>query len=310
MMILFLIIPLILVVLQGIFTASETGLVSIERIKVTRAKNQKKRWAVILNNFFNQPEQFFSTILVSENFLLVIASTLSAHFFIENLGNSGVVISTILLSIFSLIFGQFAPKSIALARPYKTMNILAPIIYYIEIALYPIVYVYAGITNLLSLLFIRQRGSVPIRRLDIVYAMSEYEKEASTLASRLFDFSRRKVSEIMIPINAVFVCKLGSELDSLKKAGKRIYTRIPVYKGRKSNIIGIFNIKDYFYTKKVKLRKPFFITGEERCMIIFQIMKEQGEHLAVIRNQKGQAIGIVTLEDLFEELVGEIRDEK
>ncbi|OPX18227.1 hypothetical protein BXT86_02285 [candidate division WOR-3 bacterium 4484_100] len=309
-MIIFLIIPLILILCQGIFTASETGLVSIERIKVMRAKRQRKKWAVIINNFLNRPEQFFSTILVSENFILVIASTLFAHFFIENFGGSGVVISTITLSVFSLFFGQFIPKSIALSQPYATMNILAPIIYYIEIALYPIVYLYAGLANIISSVFVREKKVVSIRRLDIVYAMSEYEKEASTLASRLFEFSRRRISEVMIPIRAAFVCKLGNESVCVKKPGRRLYTRIPVYKGRRSNIVGIFNIKDYFYTNKVKLRKPLFVSGDERCMTIFKIMKAQGEHMAVVKNKKGQVIGIVTLEDLFEELVGEIRDER
>ena len=83
-----------------------------------------------------------------------------------------------------------------------------------------------------------------------------------------------------------------------------------MYENSPENIIGVFNIKDYFYTKKIVLREPFFVNAHDRCMNVFSIMKQKGEHLAIVRDKDEQIIGIVTLEDLIEELVGEIRDER
>lgn len=306
----FLIIPILLIILQGIFTASETGLVSIENIKVLKAKKENKSWGIRVSNFLSAPERFFSTILVCENFILVVASTLFAKFFIEYLGRNGVFFSTFILSLLSVTFGQFIPKSIALSNPDRIMSILSGLIYYIENITYPVVYFYANISKKFARLFKSTTEADSIRRSDIIYAMSEYEKEASMLAARLFNFSKRVVTEVMIPLNAVFSCKKGSELDAISKKHKRIYTRIPVYRNRHDNIIGMFNIKDYFYTNKITLRKPFFVNANERCMSIFSIMKQKGEHMAIVRNDDNCILGIVTLEDLIEELVGEIRDEK
>lgn len=303
------IIPLILSISIGIFNASETGLVSIERIKLLKARWEKKKWALRLDKFIARPERFFSTILVCENFTIVMASTLYARFFVDLLGDNGIIVSTITLSLFSLFFGQFIPKSIALSHPVSTMAALSNIIYYIEIVTYPVVWIYANVAKYISVMFRSTSESHTIQRLDIVHAMSEYEEEASKLASRLFNFSTRKVGEVMIPLNAAFICSQGYELDTIVKSDTRIFTRIPVYVGNRNNIIGIFNIKEYLYSGEIVLREPFFVRAEERCMTIFLAMKQKGEHMAIVLDGEGQ-VGIVTLEDLIEELVGEIRDEK
>jgi putative hemolysin len=303
------IIPLILSISIGIFTASETGLVSIEKIKILKAKRDKKKWAMRLDNFIAYPERFFSTILVCENFIIVVASTLYARFFVDMMGDNGIIISTVTLSLFSLFLGQFIPKSIALAHPVSTMAALSSTIYYVEVVTYPVVWLYANIAKYIALLFRSGGSSASMLRLDIVHAMSEYEEEASKLASRLFNFSRRKVGEVMIPLSAAFICAKGHELEAIADSDARIYTRIPVYGQTRSNVIGVFNIKDYLYSGEIKLRAPFLVRAEERCMTIFLMMKQKGEHMAIV-TEADNHIGIVTLEDLIEELVGEIRDER
>jgi len=307
---LFLIIPLLLIIFEGIFTASETGLVSIENIRVFKAKKEKKKWAIRVSDFLSSPESFFSTINIWENVILVLSSTLFAKFFIEHFGDNGVFLATVILSIYSLTVGQFIPKSIALSNPDKIMMSLSGVIYYTKIITYPVVYLYANISKAIARIFKSDTETDSISRSDIIHAMGEYEKESSRLAARLFNFSKKVVSEVMIPLNAVFSCKKGYELEALSSKYKRIYTRIPVYIKRLDDIIGVFNIKDYFYTDKITLRKPFFINANERCMSIFSTMKQKGEHMAIVRDDNNRVLGIVTLEDLIEELVGEIRDER
>jgi putative hemolysin len=305
----YLVLPLILVLLQGFFAASETGLISLEKARVLRAKREKKLWAIRVSHFLKYPERFFSTILVSENFIVVVASTLFAKFFIDRIGDNGAIVSTVILSLFTLTAGLFIPKSIALSNPSRVMGYLANPIYYHEIITYPIVSLYAFISKSLAYIFHLRPDADEIRRMDIIYAISEYEEEARKLASRLFNFSKRTIGDIMIPLNTAFVCQQGKEIGCLSSRPKRVFTRIPVYDKTKANIIGVFNIKDYFYEGMISLRKPYFVDKNNRCMAIFTAMKQMGEHMAIVRDSRNKAIGIVTLEDLLEELVGEIRDE-
>lgn len=304
------IIPLILIVLSGLFSASETGLVGIENVTVLKAYREKKRWASRAREFLKKPERFFSTILVCENAIIVVASTLFATYCIRHFGDNGVIISTVVLSLISLAIGQYIPKSIALSDPHRTLSLLSEPIYIIEKATNPVVSFYAAVAKAIAGLFTRGGRPETIQRLDIIHAMGEYEKKASMLAARLFNFSRRAVADVMIPLQAVFVCEKGSELDVFSARHTRLYTRIPVSEGTPDKIIGVFNIKDYFYSKEIILRNPFFINTHDRCMTIFSIMKQKGEHMAIVRDDEGHVVGIVTLEDLIEELVGEIRDEK
>ncbi len=305
----YLIVPLLLVILQGFFAASETGLISLEKTRVLKAKREKKLWAIRVSYFLSHPERFFSTILVSENFIIVVASTLFAKFFIDQFGDNGAIISTIVLSLFTLTVGLFIPKSIALSYPGRVMGYLANPIYYHEIITYPIVSLYASISKGLGHLLRIKTGTDLIRRMDIIHAISEYEEEARKFASRLFNFSKRTIGEIMIPLETAFTYEKGTELKTLTSKNKRIFTRIPIYQNKRSNIIGVFNIKDFFYEGEIVLREPFFITISDRCMTIFTTMKQKGEHMAIVRDNQGTVVGIVTLEDLLEELVGEIRDE-
>lgn len=303
------VLPLLLVILQGFFAASETGLISLEKTRVLKAKREKKLWALRTSRFLSRPERFFSTINVSENFIIVIASTLFAKFFIDQFGDNGAIFSTIVLSLFTLTVGLFIPKSIALSYPSRVMGYLANPIYYHEKITYPVVSLYAFISKSLAFILRINQEADSIRRMDIIHAISEYEEEARKFASRLFNFSKRTIGEIMIPLDAAFTCRKGAELESITAKKKRIFTRIPIYQNKKSNIVGIFNIKDFFYDGKIVLREPFFVDTEDRCMTIFTTMKQKGEHMAIVRDSKGKVVGIVTLEDLLEELVGEIRDE-
>jgi putative hemolysin len=304
------IIPFVLIMLQGLFTATETAVMSIERSKLGRAQLEKKHWAARTRGFLDKPERFFSTILICEDLLLVVASTFFAQFFIIRWGSNWVILSTVILSLFSLVIGQYIPKAIALTIPETVLAILSDLIYALELALTPVVSVFSAIARGIGLILgIKKRTDI-IRHSDIVFAMTEYEKETSKLASRLFNFSHRVISDVMIPLDAVYMCGQGEEKNVVSGKAERLFTRWPVFSGKASNINGIFNIKDYIYTGKAATRPPYYVNADERCMSVFMTMKEKGEHMAIVRGHDGAVNGIVTLEDLIEELVGEIRDEK
>ena len=302
--------PILLIIFQGLFNAGETAVLSIEKSRLGLARREKRLWAIRTHNFLASPDRFFTTINVCDDLLLVIAATLFAQFFIIHFGNNAIILSTIILSLFSLIVGQYIPKSIALANPEKTMIFLNGPIFFFETLIFPIVYLFSKISREIAHLLGSRSKTDVIRHSDIIYAMSEYEKDASKLATRLFGFSKRTVTDVMIPLNAVFAVKQGNELEAISEGVERLYTRIPVCEDKKDNIVGIFNLKDYFYNDRLILRPPLFVNAKERCMKIFLTMKEKGEHMAIVRDDEKHVQGILTLEDLIEELVGEIRNEK
>ena len=301
---------LFIILLMGIFTASETAFLCIDKARVFYATEQKKVWAMITIKFIEKPAEFFSTILVCEDFLIVIASNLLALFIISNYGENWVFLSTILLSFFSLIFGQLIPKSIALLYPEKTLNVTTRIILFFRVVLMPIVALFAGISEGLASLLKNRPKSAIIRHQDIVFAISEYEKDTSLLAARLFDFSNRKVYEIMVPITMTVKCGRDDDFQRFCFESRKIFRYIPIYEGEKNNIIGVVNTRGYFLNDKVEIRAPFFVNENERCMQTFLKMKKNREYIAIVQNDNKEVTGIVTIYELIEELVGAIREER
>jgi putative hemolysin len=306
MIFVYLVLPFLLVIVQGIFTATETAVISIEKSYLGRARVENKKWALRSHSLMLNPDRFFATILVCEDFLLVVSATLFAQYFIRCFGNRSVFFSTLIISFASFFIGQFLPKLLALAAPHRTLMVLSEPIYVISVVTFPVSYFFSQAAKGIAGLVQGKPQADVIRRSDIVYALSEYEKDSSRIVSRLFNMSRRTVAEVMIPFPAVRVARQGRELETL---GYKM-TRLPVFDEENEKIIGIFNVKDYFFTGKFKLRSPYFVHAADRCLPVFLAMKEKIEHMAIVRDENNVPVGIVTLEDLIEELVGEIRDEK
>ncbi|MEO0166546.1 MAG: CNNM domain-containing protein [candidate division WOR-3 bacterium] len=294
----------------GIFTATETAFLCVDKTKLFTYAREKKYWAILVSDFLRKTAEFFSTILVCEDFLIVIASNLFALYFLKNFGENYVVLSTILLSFFSLIFGQLIPKSIALNYPEQTLALTARVIAFFGVLLSPIIFLLARVSESLATIFKIPTPTELIRRRDIVFAVSEYEKDTSLLTARLFDFTHRKVFEIMRPINIAFVCKKDEDFKKFCMESSRIFRVIPVLDPVTGEIIGIINTKDYFFTEQLEIKSPFFVNENDKCMQVFLKMKEKNEHLAVVQDAQKNAVGIITIYDLIEELVGSIREER
>lgn len=302
------VLALVLISLQSVFTAVETAALTIERSALARARREQRTWARRATKILAAPERFFATILVCEDYLLVIASTLLAQCLVPIFGSNSILLATLALSLYSLFAAQYLPKSFALQHPERGLQVLITPVYVIEFLLAPVVAVYAGLARIIASLF---RNPVPrdaIRRSDIFFAVSEYEEEASKLIARLFTFSHSRVRDVMVPYASVASVAKGRVLEELRQPQARRYTRVPVVSG--DAIVGIFNTKDYFYHQRMTLRKPYYVTADARCMATFLTMKDRGEHIALVRDDQGAVCGLLTLEDLIEELVGEIREER
>ncbi len=294
------------ILLQGIFTATETAAISIEKSRLGLELKSGRVWAKRTRRLLDRPDRFFSAVLVCEDLLLVLATTFFSYYCLNRWGSSSVAGAVISLTFVSFLVSQYTPKIFALNYPALILRWLSlPVLLASRMAM-PAVILYSGISRNIAKLFLRQVKTDTIRRADIAHALDEYEKESSLMVSRLFNFSRRTIAEVMLPIQFVRTCQRGNELDALR--WKK--TRLPVLMAQDGIPIGIFNTKDYFFTGKFRLKKPFFVKADDRCMPVFLEMKRKSEHMAVVLDANQRAAGIVTIEDLIEELVGEIREEK
>ncbi len=302
----YLLLPVLLTLLMSIFTATETAAISVEKSRLGRESNAGFQWAKRTLKFLDHPDRFFSTILVCEDFMLVLSSTLFAHYCITRWGSASVVVATIVMTLVSFIISQYAPKMIALSAPVAVLKWFSAPVSIAGSLMLPAVIFYSLIANRIARFFPRREKADSTRRSDIVHALGEYEKESSLIASRLFYFSKRTMAEVMIPMKSVHRCAPGKELDSLRWK----VTRVPVMDETNDRPIGIFNVKDYFFTGRCRLRKPLFVKTDDRCMPVFILMKKTVEHMAIVLDHGQRPVGIITMEDLIEELVGEIREEK
>jgi len=329
---------IILTTINAIFAASEMALVSISPSTMYQLKqnNDKSR---ILEKVTKDSTKYLSTIQVAITFAGFLSSAfagsqLSGDLIVifDNLGirisNSlSVIIITVLLSFFTLVFGELVPKRIALSKSIKIALLTAPIIYVVMLAFTPFVWLLTNTTRLVVRLFgIKNTREEEITEKEIkemiVFGHIEglYQEDEKDMMQRIFMFDDITVDEIMTPLEIVpmiDVSNTDDEIIDIITSSK--FSRIPVYENTKENIIGVLLIKDVLHqiyetrTTDIEIRdiliKPSFINDESKINELFRLMKEEQYHLAFIQNKEKEAVGIVTFEDIIEEIVGDIYDE-
>ncbi|MEO0226131.1 MAG: CNNM domain-containing protein [candidate division WOR-3 bacterium] len=294
---------------QSVFTLSETALIRLDRFRLKEQSASGLQWAGTVLYFLDHPEEFFTIILVCEDLALVAASILFEKFFVETLGSHYTIVAIVSLSLLSLIVGQYLPKAIGLLMPERAMALLAHPLMLLRNVLRPIL---APFSFLPRLIYKQSSGvGFSLHRRDLVTALNEIERSASRILARLFALRETLVNDLMIPIDKVFSLPHTITIDQIREKGliKKPYTRIPVYQDNPSNIVHVINLKDIIFHNKISMRPIATVKSKTQAMPIFKKMKNEGEHMAVVIDQNGKAIGIITLEDMIEELIGEIRDE-
>ncbi len=297
------------ILFQSIFTASETALIRLDQLKIKKQAKEGVHWARASQFFLEHPADFFSIILLCENLSLVAASIFVEKYFVNNFGDGSTIFAIITLSLFSLIIGQYLPKAVALLIPETIMAVLANFLVFLKKILLPVSLPFSFLSKIIYKKM--KSNAFPFHRRDIVTALNEIEQSASQILSRLFAFQETRVEDVMIPIKEVFSLPDSITLEQIKEKAplKRLFTRLPIYKGDPANITYVINLKDIIYHDAVHFRPIISVNAGMRAMPLLKKMKTEGEHLAIVIDQTGKSLGIVTLEDLIEELVGEIRDE-
>ncbi len=303
------------IILSGVCSGSEIAFTRANWIRLkTWEKNHTtlsflKLRATATLQLIDVKERVLIIILILNNIFNIIASIIVTRFFVIRFGPAYTTVAVLIVVILLLIFGEFLPKTIAQAFPEYWAMIVSPVMQLLSV--------------FVALFRPQNRLKKPYKlsHQDFLYLLQEQKGKVSLvtnqMAKALFDFSRLSVSEIIVPKERIIAFEEKSSFKTLKKTIEKFrFSRYPVYQKQSDEIIGIIHIKDILMAMRKKrfqikdlIRAPFFVNCQAKAMTILKAMSAQGEHIAVVQNEIQQTIGIITLEDLLEELVGEIRSE-
>ena len=313
----------ILVGFSAFFSASETAFSSLNQIRLkSRAEDGDSSAARVLA-MAEQYDKLLSTILIGNNIVNIAAASIGTILFTQMLGaERGATMSTIVLTIIVLIFGEVTPKSLAKEMPEKVATAVSPFLVLLMALMTPLTWLFTQWKKLLGH-FVHSGEADTITEGELMTMVSEAENDGeltdreSELIRSAIEFDDVEVEEILTPRVDVVAVEDDIPLEELAQTfAESGYSRLPVYHGTIDNIIGVVHEKDFYMArlkKEVKLEdlvKPtLYTTGSTQISQLLRTLREQHHHMAVVVDEYGGTEGIITLEDILEELVGEIWDE-
>lgn len=318
------VILVLLLLLSAFFSSAETSLTTINPIKVrTLIENGNKR-AMTLQKVKDQHGKMLSAILIGNNIVNISASSLATTMAIDIWGNYAVGIATGVLTLLVLLFGEITPKNIAMFKAESMALFYAPIIYGLMTIMTPVIFIIDSIAGFFLKFFHinpSQKNVMTENELrtyvDVSHEDGVIESEEKDMIINVFDFSDSVAKDIMIPrIDMVTIEENAGYNELMALFRECMYTRIPVYKDDRDNIIGLVNIKDFILvndrdTFQVSdiIRDAYYTYEFKKTADLLMEMKKTTNNVAFVLSEYGACVGMITLEDLLEEIVGEIRDE-
>jgi len=327
----------ILIGINGVFSASELAFLSLDKIKLKKEIEEGNKKAININKILTSPSSFLSTIQIGITLAGFLASAFAADYFadyflkiinISFISSSAlrtilVVLITIVLSYFTLVFGELVPKRIAINNPFKVAYAFINIIKVVNILFYPLIRFLTISTEFICKIFKIRENNDKLTEEDIKKMIllgkdeGVLEEKEKDYILNVFNFNDIEVSKVMTLKEEVVMLNIEDTLkDNIFKMKETKYSRFPVYKDNKDNIIGIVNVKDLIIKhneeNKVNLenilREVHSFQYNEKIDDVFRYMQEKNESMCIVYKNK-KFIGIVTIEDAVEEIVGNIYDE-
>ena len=322
-----LIIIIVLIFLSGFFSSAETAFSTLNRVRMRNLEEEGSKKAARVNKILESYSKMLSAILIGNNIVNLTASSLTTAFVIGVCGNAYIGLGTGILTIVVLLGGEIIPKTWANLNSEKLALAYSSVIYALMKVMTPVIFIVDLLSNgILKLLHVdpnKKMDTITESELktyvDVSHEDGQIEADEREMIYNIFEFSDTCVKDIMIPrTNMVTVNADESVNDLIKVFHESMYTRIPVYQEDKDSMIGFVNIKDLFIarisgqkniTLKSLLREAYYTYEYKKNADLLLEMREKSMNVAFVLNEYGSTVGMVTLEDLLEELVGEIRDE-
>ena len=323
----FMIVALIVLIgLSAFFSAAETAYNSLNEIRLKSKADDGDEKAAHTLALVERYDSLLSTILIGNNIVNIGASSLATVLFTRLVGGVyGPTVSTIVMTLLVLTFGEITPKTIATLKADDLALTYARPIYALMVVLTPVIYIVGKLAN--GILFVlrvdpnAKRDTITEHELRSMVNVGQengvIEREEKQMIYNVFDFGDSAAKDVMIPrIDMTFI-EVNSTYQELMDIFKEdMHTRFPVYEDNTDNVIGIINIKDLllypeneqFSIRKI-LREPYFTYEYKHTTDLMMEMRKASVNLAIVLDEYGSTAGLVTLEDLLEEIVGEIRDE-
>lgn len=316
---------LILLALSGFFSSAETALTTVNRIHMRTLADADNKKAKMVLKITKDSAKMLSAILIGNNIVNLSASSIATTLAISMFGNYGAGIATGIITFLILIFGEVSPKTLSTIKADSISMKIAGIINVLMIVLTPVIFLINKLS--LGVLFLfgvkasdgnRVMTEEELRTIvDVGQETGVIEDEERAMIHNVFDFGDAEAKEVMIPrIDMTFVHIDADYNEVLKIYKQDMFTRLPVYEESTDNVVGIINMKDLLLIENTDnfsirdiMREPYFTYEHKNTSDLFLEMKKSSISLAIVLDEYGVTAGLITLEDLIEEIVGEIRDE-
>ena len=315
----------VMVMLSAFFSSAETAMTTVNKIRIFSLSEQGDSKAILLLKIIEDPGKLLSTILVGNNIVNITASSLTTTFTIRKFGSPAVGLATGVITLVILLCGEITPKTKATIHAEKTALSYVRPIYGLMILLTPVIFLVNKLAlGMLTLLRVDPTQKAPsmteheLRTIvDVSHEEGVIEQEEKQMIYNVFDFSDAQAKDVMIPrIDMTFV-NINVTYDELMEIHREYnYTRYPVYEETTDSVIGTINVKDLLFYKANGdfaisnfLREPYFTYEHKNTASLFIEMRGKSISFAIVLDEYGATAGLITMEDLLEEIVGEIRDE-
>lgn len=319
-----LVIVIILLSASAFFSSAETALMTSNKLKMRNlADNGNKRAAKVLKVTENT-DKMLSAILIGNNIVNLTASSISTTLTLKIFGSKLVGIATGILTFLILVFGEITPKNVASKNAEKMALIYIGVISFLVTVLTPVIFIVNTVAKFVISIFNKNGDDNNAVTEEELRAMVEYsheegviENEEKKMIVNVVDFGDTVAGDIMVPrVDMVMVDEKSSYEEILQVFREERYTRIPVYEETPDNVIGILNVKDFLliedkenFVMKELLREPLYTYEYKKTSALMMDMRKTGANIVIVLDEYGITAGLITLEDMLEEIVGEIRDE-
>ena len=315
---------IILIMLSAFFSSAETALTTVNRIKILSMADEGNRRARTLLLVIDDPGRMLGAILIGNNIVNLFASSLTTKLAMSIFGNIGISICTGILTLVILIFGEISPKTLAATYAEELALAYADLVYILIKIMTPFIF----ITNFLSRMLLKLFRVDPDGKSDVMtenelrtYVQESHkdgviEREEKQMIYNVFDFGDTQAKDIMVPrIDMISIDVNSSYEEMLDVIREEKFTRYPVYEDNTDNVVGVLNVKDLlirssdsFHIREF-MREPYFTYEYKNTAELMDEMRKDSINFTIVLDEYGATVGLITLEDLIEEIVGEIRDE-
>lgn len=312
----------ILLFLSAFFSMSETALMSLSKIRVRHMVEEGVKGAKLVEKLIEDPNKLLGAILIGNNIVNIALASMGTVVFVKHFGDIGVTLSTIVITIAVLIFGEITPKSVAKDCPEQFAMFSAPIINMLIYILTPINFLFAQWKKLVAKV-LKLESSSGMSQEELLMLVEEVQQEGSIdvhegeLLKNAIEFTEREAEDILTHRTDLEAVPVTAKKDEIaKKFSETMYSRLLVYKESIDDIVGVIHQKDFYIGSGITdksldeiMTPAVFVMKDEKISSLLKQLQKEKSHIAVVLDEYGGTYGIVTMEDILEELVGEIWDE-